>query len=80
MSEILRKREEQQEEENEDNSRKEQEEALVALTEHRITEVEHLKQRISYYQSQVLSFSLFFYQYLTLHICFFAKNDISRFS
>lgn len=38
-----------------DNSRKEQEEALVALIEHRTKEVEHLRNRISYYQSQVSS-------------------------
>lgn len=38
------------------DSRQEQEEALVALIEHRTREVKHLKQRISYYQSQVASF------------------------
>lgn len=37
------------------NSREEQEEALVALIEHRIHEVKHLKNRISYYKSQVAS-------------------------
>lgn len=31
----------------------EQEEALVALIEHRTKEVEHLQNRVSYYQSQV---------------------------
>lgn len=35
------------------DSRQEQEEALVALIEHRTREVKHLKQRISYYQSQL---------------------------
>lgn len=39
------------------NSKEEQEEALVALIDHRCREVQHLKQRISYYTSQVyLSF------------------------
>ncbi|XP_059643025.1 uncharacterized protein LOC132284899 [Cornus florida] len=36
-----------------ENNRLEQEEALVALTEHRTKEVEHLRQRISYYKSQL---------------------------
>ncbi|KAK8680215.1 hypothetical protein V6N13_109167 [Hibiscus sabdariffa] len=40
-------------EEEDDNSREEQEEALVALIEHRTKEVQHLRQRISYYQSQL---------------------------
>lgn len=34
--------------------REEQEEALVALIEHRTREVQNLRQRVSYYQSQVL--------------------------
>ena len=34
-------------------SGRDEEEALVALIEHRTTEVEHLRNRISYYQSQV---------------------------
>uniref|UniRef100_A0A2N9FCA4 Uncharacterized protein n=1 Tax=Fagus sylvatica TaxID=28930 RepID=A0A2N9FCA4_FAGSY len=38
---------------NNDVSREEQEEALVALIEHRSTEVQHLKKRISYYNSQL---------------------------
>ncbi|KAH7522495.1 uncharacterized protein LOC107423487 [Ziziphus jujuba] len=37
----------------ETNSREEQEEALVALIEHRTREVQHLNNRISYYQSQL---------------------------
>ncbi|KAE8694526.1 APO protein 3 [Hibiscus syriacus] len=41
------------EEEEDANSILEQEEALVALIEHRTKEVEHLRQRISYYQSQL---------------------------
>ncbi|KAK8990760.1 hypothetical protein V6N11_028721 [Hibiscus sabdariffa] len=41
------------EEEEDENSREEQEEALVALIEHRTKEVQHLRQRISYYQSQL---------------------------
>lgn len=50
--------EEEPEEENNDGDmeeqiRKEQEEALVALIEHRTKEVEHLRQRITYYNSQV---------------------------
>ncbi|XP_009804185.1 uncharacterized protein LOC107784361 isoform X2 [Nicotiana tabacum] len=36
----------------EEENRKEQEEALVALIEHRTKEVEHLRQRLSYYTSQ----------------------------
>ena len=35
------------------NSKEEQEEALVALIDHRCREVQNLKQRISYYTSQV---------------------------
>lgn len=42
-------------------SREEQEEALVALIEHRTREVQHLQNRISYYQSQV--WNLFFFIY-----------------
>lgn len=34
----------------------EQEEALVALIEHRTKEVQHIRKRIAYYQSQVSSF------------------------
>ncbi|KAE8672276.1 ERF114 protein [Hibiscus syriacus] len=40
-------------EEEDENSILEQEEALVALIEHRTKEVQHLRQRISYYQSQL---------------------------
>ncbi|OIT36442.1 PREDICTED: uncharacterized protein LOC109242052 [Nicotiana attenuata] len=36
----------------EEENKKEQEEALVALIEHRTKEVEHLRQRLSYYTSQ----------------------------
>lgn len=42
-----------------ENSRAEQEEAMVALIEHRTKEVEHLRQRISYYKSQVGFSTLF---------------------
>ncbi|KAH7578507.1 hypothetical protein JRO89_XS01G0391100 [Xanthoceras sorbifolium] len=54
MTEIVKKpkRQEEEDENGEENSREEQEEALAALTEHRIKEVEHLKQRIAYYKSQ----------------------------
>lgn len=41
----------------EEQNRMEQEEALVALIEHRTKEVEHLRQRITYYKSQVFLFS-----------------------
>lgn len=40
--------------ENEEQIRIEQEEAMVALIEHRTKEVEHLRQRITYYKAQVL--------------------------
>lgn len=40
----------------EEQDRKEQEEALIALIEHRTKEVEHLRQRLTYYKSQVLFF------------------------
>uniref|UniRef100_A0A5B7A5H3 Uncharacterized protein n=1 Tax=Davidia involucrata TaxID=16924 RepID=A0A5B7A5H3_DAVIN len=46
-------REESNEDNGAENSRNEQEEALVALIEHRTKEVEHLRQRISYYKSQL---------------------------
>lgn len=36
----------------EEQDRKEQEEALIALIEHRTKEVEHLRQRLTYYKSQ----------------------------
>ncbi|XP_015059183.1 uncharacterized protein LOC107005175 isoform X2 [Solanum pennellii] len=36
----------------EEQERKEQEEALIALIEHRTKEVEHLRQRLTYYKSQ----------------------------
>lgn len=42
----------------EEQDRKEQEEALIALIEHRTKEVEHLRQRLTYYKSQVLFFFL----------------------
>ena len=52
------------EEDGDENSRDEQEEALVALIEHRTKEVEHIRKRITYYQSQVSSFfSLLFSQF-----------------
>ena len=51
---------------NNDVSREEQEEALVALIEHRSTEVQHLKKRISYYNSQVPSFFVFLLLYYTI--------------
>lgn len=60
MSELIVKKPKQEEEEEENggcNSKDEQEEALVALIEHRTKEVQHLRQRISYYKSQVLSLS-----------------------
>ncbi|KAL6319372.1 hypothetical protein AAG906_014046 [Vitis piasezkii] len=41
------------EEDGDENSRDEQEEALVALIEHRTKEVEHIRKRITYYQSQL---------------------------
>ncbi|XP_073150359.1 uncharacterized protein [Henckelia pumila] len=37
----------------EEQNRKEQEEALLALVQHRTKEVEHLRQRITYYKSQL---------------------------
>lgn len=37
----------------EEQNRKEQEEALLALIQHRTKEVEHLRQRITYYKSQL---------------------------
>lgn len=42
-----------EEEQNGSTSREEQEEALVALIEHRTREVNNLRHRLSYYQSQV---------------------------
>lgn len=48
------------------NSRDEQEEALVALIEHRTKEVEHIRRRIAYYQSQVSFF--FFFPHSSLSI------------
>ncbi|KAK9187883.1 hypothetical protein WN944_019282 [Citrus x changshan-huyou] len=57
MSELIVKKPKQEEEEEEENggcnSKDEQEEALVALIEHRTKEVQHLRQRISYYKSQL---------------------------
>lgn len=53
----------EQNDDEEQTTRKEQEEAFVALIEHRTKEVEHLRNRISYYKTQVfcllLSFSPF---------------------
>ncbi|KAL0441805.1 UNVERIFIED_CONTAM: hypothetical protein Sradi_0119400 [Sesamum radiatum] len=59
--EIEENEEEEEEEEPEENDdgkmeeqiRNEQEEALLALIEHRTKEVEHLRQRITYYKSQL---------------------------
>ena len=45
-----------EEEEEEEDSIEEQKVALIALIEHRSRELQHLKQRISYYQTQVASF------------------------
>lgn len=42
----------------EEQSRDEREDALVALFEHRTKEVEHLRQRITYYNSQVVLFTM----------------------
>lgn len=52
--------EEKNDGEMEEQIRNEQEEALVALIEHRTKEVEHLRQRITYYKSQVFLFLFFF--------------------
>lgn len=54
----LDQEEEEEEEENHDKEmeeqiRREQEEAMVALIEHRTKEVDHLRQRITYYKAQV---------------------------
>lgn len=38
----------------EKSEREEQEEALIALIEHRAKEVDHLRTRVTYYQSEVL--------------------------
>ncbi|KAJ6374609.1 hypothetical protein OIU78_030163 [Salix suchowensis] len=47
-------REEEEEEEEEEDSIEEQKVALIALIEHRSRELQHLKQRISYYQTQLV--------------------------
>lgn len=58
-----RREEEEGGNDDEQTTRQEQEEALLALTEHRAKEVEHLRNRITYYKSQVftLSFSVSLY-------------------
>lgn len=72
MSELIVKKPKQEEEEEEENggcnSKDEQEEALVALIEHRTKEVQHLRQRISYYKSQVLSLSFLFFPFFSILI------------
>lgn len=72
MSELIVKKPKQEEEEEEENggcnSKDEQEEALVALIEHRTKEVQHLRQRISYYKSQVLSLSFLFFPFFSVLI------------
>ena len=75
-----RVKEEEQSNGEDENSRAEQEEALVALIEHRTKEVEHLRQRISYYKSQVLPpFPHFFFflkkirKHESVIVCFFLR-------
>ncbi|XP_073299399.1 uncharacterized protein [Primulina huaijiensis] len=53
--ELEAEEDEEQEKEGaeEEQNRKEQEEALLALIQHRTKEVEHLRQRITYYKSQL---------------------------
>lgn len=46
--------EEENGEEVEETTREEQEEAFLALIEHRTREVEHLRKRVAYYQSEVV--------------------------
>ena len=50
-----------------DDSRQEQEEAFVALIEHRTREVQHLRHRLSYYQSQV-TLHIYIYIYIRVYI------------
>ncbi|KAM7480213.1 hypothetical protein LguiA_028426 [Lonicera macranthoides] len=65
--------------------REEQEEALVALIEHRTKEVENLRQRMTYYQTQVfcgyanlLGCALnVIYVYIEAFLCFFVKTITS---
>lgn len=58
--------EENNDEEMKERIRNEQEEAIVALIEHRTREVDHLRQRITYYNAQVFLCSSNFFKSMIL--------------
>lgn len=63
----------------EEQNRKEQEEALLALLQHRTKEVEHLRQRITYYKSQVDLLSFLILRF-SKNVNFFSPFNFLAFS